>query len=852
VRFSIVSAVHNVQRFLPEFIASVDQQTFDLQRVEVVVVDDGSTDASLAELQEWASRRPGLVTVLSQPNADQGAARNVGLQHVHGEWVTFPDPDDMLDPDYLSVVDRFLAANEQAALVATNRVMFDEETGVVAENHPMRRMMSGDQFVDLDRFPGFFHNSVATGFFRREVIERERLTFDSRIRPIYEDGHFCARYLLACATPMVGFLRSARYTYRERADGSSTLQNSLLDPDRYLAVPRYGYLDILHRARKSRGLVPEWLQTMIMYDLSWYFSSDAAVAGSLTAARGEVAEQFIARLAEIVGLLDPVAIESFDLRRFPPEWRDILLHGLGGSPWVSPYVVLHKLDRVHKLVRISYRFVGPPPDEIIYSRGIPITPEHAKVRTFEYFEHTLLRERIAWVPADGTLRVELDGRPVPMRDDWPSPVVLDARPAQLRRLADPDGDARARAAEAAEELTAADRATVQLARSVPVRWKYRGAWVLMDRLHEADDNAERLFRHLRDHRPDINAWFVLEQGTPDWERLRRDGYARRLVAYGSLQYKLLMLNCLHLLSSQADAPVMRPAQILRLAEPDWRFTFLQHGVIKDDISRWLNSKDIDLFVTSTPAEHASIVADQTPYLFTSKEVKRTGLARFDRLRELGAQVPAAARKYLLVCPTWREWLNKTKEQGSHRRAVHDDFLQTEYVREWRAFLCDESLRELAAEEGLRIGFLPHPNIQPALHLIDLPAHVEPLEFTGRDVQQLIADTALMVTDYSSMVFNAAYLDRPVVYFQFDADRVLGGGHIGRPGYYDYERDGFGPVCTSAEQAVAAVRAAVSGRRRAPAPEYLQRIAATFPDRDGRCCERTVAAVEDLSTIATRK
>jgi glycosyltransferase involved in cell wall biosynthesis len=851
-RFSIVSAVHNVQRFLPEFIASIDQQTFDLERVEVVVVDDGSTDASLAELQEWAARRPGLVTVLSQPNAGQGAARNAALEHVHGEWVTFPDPDDMLDPDYLLVVDRFLTANERAALVATNRIMFYEKSGVVAENHPMRRMMTGDQLVDLDRFPGFFHNSVATGFFRREVIEREKLTFDSRIRPIYEDGYFCARYLLACGAPLVGFLRSARYTYRKRGDGSSTLQNSLLDPDRYLAVPKYGYLDILHRAREGRDHVPEWLQTMILYDLSWYFSSDAAVAGVPTAARGEVAEQFVAMLGEIAGLLEPAAIKSFTLRRFRPEWRDILLHGFSGSRWVSPYVVVDKHDRAQRLVRIGYRFTGEPPHEVIYSRGLPITPEYAKLRTFDYFEHALLYERIAWVPADGTLRVELDGVPTPLRDDWPAPLVLDARPAQLRRLADPAAETKARAAAAAEELTAADRATVQLARSGPVRRKYRGAWALMDRLHDADDNAERLFRYLRDHRPDINAWFVLEQGTPDWERLRGDGYGRRLVAYGSLQYKLLMLNCAHLLSSHADAPVMRPTQILRLAEPGWRFTFLQHGVIKDDISRWLNGKNIDLFVTSTPAEHESIVGDGSPYVFTSKEVKMTGLPRFDRLRELGTKVSPAERTYLLVCPTWRDWLNEVKQQGSHRRTVHDDFPQTEYARQWRAFLCDESLRELAAEEGLRIGFLPHPNIQPALHLFDLPAHVEPLEFTGRDVQQLIADTALMVTDYSSMVFNAAYLDRPAVYFQFDADRVLGGGHTGRHGYYDYERDGFGPVCSRAEQAVAAVRGAVSGGRRAPAPEYLQRIAAAFPERDGRCCERTVAAVEDLTKSAPRK
>ena len=52
---------------------------------------------------------------------------------------------------------------------------------------------------------------------------------------------------------------------------------------------------------------------------------------------------------------------------------------------------------------------------------------------------------------------------------------------------------------------------------------------LMDRVNNADDNGERLFEHLRAERPDINAWFVLARGTPDWDRLQAAG-ERRLVA----------------------------------------------------------------------------------------------------------------------------------------------------------------------------------------------------------------------------------------------------------------------------------------------------------------------------------
>src|ERR1051325_4867859 len=84
-RFTVASAVYDVAPYLPQFIASIEGQDFDLGRVEVVMVDDGSTDESLAVLEEWAMRRPELVRVLSQQNAGQGAARNAGLALARGE-----------------------------------------------------------------------------------------------------------------------------------------------------------------------------------------------------------------------------------------------------------------------------------------------------------------------------------------------------------------------------------------------------------------------------------------------------------------------------------------------------------------------------------------------------------------------------------------------------------------------------------------------------------------------------------------------------------------------------------------------------------------------------------------------
>ena len=87
----------------------------------------------------------------------------------------------------------------------------------------------------------------------------------------------------------------------------------------------------------------------------------------------------------------------------------------------------------------------------------------------------------------------------------------------------------------------------------------------------------------------------------------------------------------------------------------------------------------------------------------------------------------------------------------------------------------------------------------------------------------------------------------MVYFQFDADRMVAGDHVGRPGYFDYRRDGFGPVAESTDAAVRAIVETVRTGRR-PAEPYAARIARTFPDRDGRCCKR----ITDAVLASTRK
>ena len=104
---------------------------------------------------------------------------------------------------------------------------------------------------------------------------------------------------------------------------------------------------------------------------------------------------------------------------------------------------------------------------------------------------------------------------------------------------------------------------------------------------------------------------------------------------------------------------------------------------------------------------------------------------------------------------------------------------------------------------------------------------------------------VLVTDYSSVAFNAAYMDRPVLYYQFDAEQMFRGGHVGRSGYFEYERDGFGPVAYDLAAAENRLAETLAGGRRSVGI-YAERVASTFPLRDGKACERVTEEVLALT------
>lgn len=798
-RFSIVCANNDAESGQSDLLASLNAQTLGSDQIEVV--------SSLSEAK--------------------------------GEWVTFPRPQDSFAKNYFGQVESFLAKNPDLDFAMTRIVLQEGNATAGLKSFKSRfrqrirslatgrnqSFATSDSVIDLDQQPGRYPYSATNGFFRRSLIDDLGLQFDIELVPLFDDVAFTVEYVLGTNPSRIGYVGSAAYTRSIPGTRKQDVQTRVDDPRFFDQVPRLGYLQLLREATDKLGKSPLWLNRLVLDELDTHFHSEEAVSQQ-TAATGPVAASFLDSLRKLTPYLDTDQLQTYQPDRSQGPWPEFLLCGFGQDTWHLPYVIQTRQANANDAVKLTYNFSGALPDEAFYVDGVEVEPIASKIRSYRYFGQDLHFERIVWLASGNTVGAKVDGVELPVHHSYLGPLGNLKPRSMASRLIKWERKLK--------NFTLSNRIKSWAAAPGFVNKGFADSWVICDRLANSSDSGEVLFKYLRANRPEINAWFMIKAGTADHERLVAEGHSDRLLTPGSFTWHKAMRRASILASTHWTKEIFEPAAIADTYKPKFRQVFLQHGVIDRDMSTWLNSKDLSIFVTSTPDEHESIAGDFSPYVFTDKEAKMTGLPRFDEHRRVAELTPDENKNVILLAPTWRKWLS-----------FDDQFLTSEFVRNWMALLSDERIAQAASRQGFVIGFLPHPNLRPGLELLEVPSHVKLFSFLEQSPQVIFARAKFMVTDYSAVAFDVAYLGTPSAYFQFDQERVAAGGHNGRPGYYSYEEQGFGPVAVDVESAVTEIVTAIDNGGRFD-EKYYERINQAFPVRDGKCTERVVTAIEQLS------
>ena len=260
--FSVILSVYNVAPYIREAMDSLISQDYGFENIQIIMVDDGSTDGSGEICDEYAQKYPDNTLVIHKENGGLSSARNAGMKAVCGKWISFLDPDDYLDHDTFSKVYSFLQQHpEETDVVAIPLFMFGDQNGP----HPLNgKFNNGSRVIDLNIDWNLIQMSLATAFVRYETAIGCAFQEDLSI-VVAEDAKELTKILINRNT--LGVVGDTRYHYRRRNNsniGSATSKKGWYTD----CLENYNEWALAF-CRSSVGFVPKFVQFSVMYDLQW-------------------------------------------------------------------------------------------------------------------------------------------------------------------------------------------------------------------------------------------------------------------------------------------------------------------------------------------------------------------------------------------------------------------------------------------------------------------------------------------------------------------------------------------------------------------------------------------------------
>lgn len=195
---TVIVPCYNVEKYVVRCIQSIENQTYGFENIELILIDDASTDNTAALLDIYRQKYPQRVIVISlTKNGKQGAARNKGLDIASGKYVSFVDADDMIDITMLEKMHNKITEYD-CDEVRCGTCWFSREQDI-----SKRYIGTNDRYMDLsddEQRKEYILSSMAcivhSRLFKREVLEKNHIRFMENV--FYEDAHFsgiCCFYI---------------------------------------------------------------------------------------------------------------------------------------------------------------------------------------------------------------------------------------------------------------------------------------------------------------------------------------------------------------------------------------------------------------------------------------------------------------------------------------------------------------------------------------------------------------------------------------------------------------------------------------------------------------------------------
>ena len=822
--FSVVIAIYNAGRYLNDSIGSLIAQTIDYKNIEIILVNDGSTDNSEQKCLKYQNDYINNIIYIKIKHNGVSKARNVGMNYVNGKYINFLDADDKWDNQAFKLFLLFFEKYGDVDFAAGRIKFFEAKQGY----HPLDYKFYSTRRVNLTQDYKSIQLSASSSVFKKSSLEGKY--FPEKVN-FCEDARFVNIILLH--KPIIGLIKEAIYYYRRRTDFSSAINNQKNNLEFYFGT-LYNVYDYLINISKTlyNHIVP-FLQFLIVYDLFWRIQSHAFYyldSNNFNKYKQKI-EELLIQIDDKYFYEQEVLSTKFKIFILSKKYQKDLRYEieLKNNLFIYSNYVLIDLENEKNI--INWRILNIK-NNILYLESIDnlwlptenylyycnfgnntYFPKFIENPNYDFYTMYGLtyKGRIIFfeipleiVETEQILYTFISYKNITSEIftslGWYShiPPISNGYFAygnyiikynESRIIVNRYSQEKEKYLEKqyCDELKKIKKDyIIELRNHIKNKSKDNyEIWIINDKRDKAGDNGEYFFRYLNFTNPKgIKFYFAIENSCKDYKRLEKFG---NILNINSDEYRKMFLESNKIISSTSDDWVYNPFYSDRKYLCDlfhFDFIYLKNGIIIDDLSSSLNkfNKNYSLIITSSKKEYQSFLSFK--YDYDQKNIILTGMSRFDNNINLNDN--EQKQKKIIIIPTWRTSINETRNIIIY----NDKDKYTKFFMLYNNLINDKRLISTMKYYNYTGIFCVHHSLESEIQNFNQNEIFSVVNNCDYSIQLL--EASLLVTDYSNLFFDFGYNKKPVIYTHFDQEEYNKSRFQNE--FFDYEKDGFGPLC----------------------------------------------------------
>ena len=834
--FSIIISTFNSELGIKKSIDSIINQTHAFKKIEIIIVDNNSDDKTKDICDDYIKKYAHNIKYFQLDENDFVRSINLGIEQSSGTFIASLQPHDYYSKNTLQEIWEFANKNKDVDVISIPLVFFKNNKKWNYLNYKIKKSKK----VNLLNEPKYVQFLGLSTFIRRNSIEGLKFKIPHNQGPtIFSE--------ILMNNPTLGITNNGAYFSRNIDEKIYFLNEDSFFADDYEKYIEINFSRLIEKTLNKFSNVPQFIQFNLINHLRWLLYAE------------KTPEKLdLTKLSEKIKYIDDeIILNNKLLPRNHKIFTCLLKHDFELSEDLKEKLELNTIfidnydiinDKLHLLASKlttelthvdifvngekinAHEVIFPQKDE--YS----LNCRYAKDYSIETAIPINTNEEFELEFKQGNKKLHIDfSRPCNF-----SKTVGYAKTKHYLSLLNKDSiiiKKKTTGKWIKQELKALVHIVKEretgFEKAVPFRIIYMLAypflrnkkiWFYMDRPDESDDNGLALFKYSMKQNEKIDKYFILDSHNKEFDNIKKIG---KVIPYKSIKHRILGLFVENIITSHPDNEIIYPfwggypffAGLLKSNN-----IFLQHGILKDDISSWLNKSNMNLsfFLVSSAKEYESIF--KYPYNYDKNVVQLLGLPRYDTLEN------QKDKKQIIIMPSWRRDLDhKSNEYVKNN----------EFFKKFNSLINNERLIEKARESNYEIIFRPHPKVYAYIGLFDRNDYVK-IDCDKERYQTLFNNGSLMITDYSSVSFDFAYLYKPVLYYQYGDDY-----HFDiEDSYFDYETMGFGEVVKTEEELVDLTIKYIEKNCELD-DEYAKRISDFFIFTDKNNCKRVHDKIKEM-------